>query len=161
MTLSDGSGEVVDIADLAGRGPLHSFCPCCIKDLFSISEGDQREIQATCSSLEENMSGLTQCTEALENTVQELSLTISKNTQEVNRLLQREKVLSDKLERIENNSRRNNSRILDVAKGVKGANIELFVIYLLTKAFPKETSCVNLGAEIKKDDPDLFKLKPG
>ncbi|KAJ1119895.1 hypothetical protein NDU88_008079 [Pleurodeles waltl] len=59
-----------------------------IKERFSISEANQREIQVTCSSLEAKIGNLTQRTWDLEGGLQDLQTVVQENNQEVVHLKQ-------------------------------------------------------------------------
>ncbi|KAJ1190534.1 hypothetical protein NDU88_007272 [Pleurodeles waltl] len=75
---------------------------------FSISENNQKKIQAACLSLEDKLSKLTQRVAVMETRTQELSLAVERNAEEIVKLKLREKELKDKLDKLENNSRHNN-----------------------------------------------------
>ncbi|KAJ1192968.1 hypothetical protein NDU88_002274 [Pleurodeles waltl] len=101
------------------------------EDCFEISEAGQNRIQRTCSNLEGKIENVTQRTLDLEVGLQSLQSAMQENSQEVS-------LLKSKLERLENNARRNNVRILGVKEGLEGSDIKTFVISLLKNSFPPE-----------------------
>ncbi|KAJ1200818.1 hypothetical protein NDU88_004639 [Pleurodeles waltl] len=110
-----------------------------IKELFTTSEENQKDIQATCSSLEAKIQTLTLHTQDLEDGFQDLQTVVQENSRELMCFKLSEKDLFASQERIENNARRNNVRILCVKEGMEEADVKIFVINLLKNSFPQDS----------------------
>ncbi|KAJ1189843.1 hypothetical protein NDU88_006585 [Pleurodeles waltl] len=124
-----------------------------IKDHFETSEANENRIQCTCSNLEAKIENLTQHTLDLEVGFQTLQSVVQENVQEVSRL-------KSKLERFENNARRNNVRILGVKEGLEGSDIKTFVLSLLKNYFLRDNWMDNMEVEIQRVHRDPFKQHP-
>ncbi|KAJ1150283.1 hypothetical protein NDU88_003078 [Pleurodeles waltl] len=104
------------------------------KGRFAVSEANQRGIQVACTKLEGKIDGVAKCTQTLEKRVHDFSMKSGVNTNEIQELKRRGKAMADKLERLDNNARRNDIRILNIPEGTEGKDLKLFVIKVLREA---------------------------
>ncbi|KAJ1127667.1 hypothetical protein NDU88_006062 [Pleurodeles waltl] len=132
-----------------------------IKKGFAISETKQGERREACGALEKKLDLLVLRTQALEEAVGEMRVEISDHKKYIDLLKGNEQALQSKLERLENNSRRNNLRVLNVPEDVEGGNLKMFLSSLLKSALSLEESLEEIVGDIQRIHRDPYKKRPG
>ncbi|KAJ1188117.1 hypothetical protein NDU88_004882 [Pleurodeles waltl] len=105
-------------------------------------------MQGASSKLEGKINELASHTEAIEKTEQYVSMESKVSAKEIQDLEWKGKDLQEKLERLENNARRNNIRIFNVPEGAEGNDLKFFMVKLLREALPQAIDTVDLDSEI-------------
>ncbi|KAJ1089882.1 hypothetical protein NDU88_003025 [Pleurodeles waltl] len=124
---------------------------------ISLREANQAEIRLACESLEKKIDLLALGTQAFEESVETMREDLRRNKEEIQQLKGTERDLQEKLEYLENNSRRNNLRILNVPEGVEGSDLKRYVVSLIKKVNPlDETEDQNFN-DIQRVQHDPFR----
>ena len=92
---------------------------------FSISENNQKSIHATCVLLEKKLEEIAERTTKLEGDVKSLMVQSKQHSRDISEIAKRQNLLEESAERLENHSRRNNIRILNVPEAKEGMDIKL------------------------------------
>ncbi|KAJ1199504.1 hypothetical protein NDU88_003338 [Pleurodeles waltl] len=132
-----------------------------IKKGFTTSKTNQGEIREVFGALEKKLDLLVLRTQALEEAVGEIRVEISDHKKEIELLKGNEQALQSKLERLENNSIRNNLRVLNVPEDAEGGNLKMFSSSLLKNALSLEESLEEIAGDIQRSHRDPFKKRPG
>ncbi|KAJ1082491.1 hypothetical protein NDU88_002656 [Pleurodeles waltl] len=128
-----------------------------IKKEFLTSEANQAEIRSACESLEKKIDLLAFKTQALEESVETMREDLRKNKEEIQQLKGTERDLQEKLEYLENNSRRNNLRILNVPEGVEGSDLKKCIVSLIKKVIPLDETEAQVINDIQRVHRDPFR----
>ncbi|KAJ1210136.1 hypothetical protein NDU88_005504 [Pleurodeles waltl] len=88
-----------------------------VRQGFLVSQTNQKGIQEVCEALATKMDLLTQQTQILEKQVIQLNEAVDKNTSEIEVLKTMGNQKAERLEILENNTRRNNIKIMTVPEG--------------------------------------------
>ncbi|KAJ1104829.1 hypothetical protein NDU88_002238 [Pleurodeles waltl] len=131
-----------------------------IKKGFAVSEGTQAEIRSACESLKKKIDLLALRTQALEESVKTLSENVERNKEEIQLLKRTERDLLDKMEILENNSRRNNLRTLDIPEGMEGSDLKKYIVTLIKKAVPTDASEAEIFNDIQRVHRDPIRKNP-
>ncbi|KAJ1106047.1 hypothetical protein NDU88_003450 [Pleurodeles waltl] len=131
-----------------------------IKKGFLTSEANQAEIRSACESLEKKIDLLAQRTQALEELVEIVRDDLRKNKEEIQQLKGTQQELHEKLEYLENNSRRNNLRILNVPEGVEGSDLKKYIASLIKKVITLDETEVQIINDIQRVHRDPFRRNP-
>ncbi|KAJ1089047.1 hypothetical protein NDU88_002200 [Pleurodeles waltl] len=131
-----------------------------IKKGFAISGENQVEIRSACESLEKKIDLLVFRTQALEESVKTLSENVERNKEEIQLLKRTERDLQDKMEILENNSRRNNLRIFNIPVGMEWSDLKKYIATLIKKAVPTDASEAEILNDIHRVHQDLFRRNP-
>ncbi|KAJ1161366.1 hypothetical protein NDU88_001853 [Pleurodeles waltl] len=102
-----------------------------VRNGFIVSQANQKEIQGVCEGLAEKLDVLSQRTRALEVSIEELKEVTSRERQEVDRLKAKYKESLDKFESLENNTRRNIIRLMNVLEEKEEEDIKVLAVELL------------------------------
>ncbi|KAJ1144858.1 hypothetical protein NDU88_011152 [Pleurodeles waltl] len=94
---------------------------------------------------------------ALEESVETMRENLRKNKEEIQQLKGMELDLQEKLEHLENNSRRNNLRILNVPEGVEGSDLKKYIASLIKKVIPLDETDVQIINDIQRVHRDPFR----
>ncbi|KAJ1204438.1 hypothetical protein NDU88_008216 [Pleurodeles waltl] len=131
LLMSDNQAQITVSEPSAVESMLASLTES-IKKGFLTSEANQAEIRLSCDSLEKKIDLLALRTQALEESVE----TMREDLRKIQQLKGTERDLQEKLEHLENNSRRNNLRILNVLEGVEGSDLKKYIAPLIKKVIP-------------------------
>ncbi|KAJ1203851.1 hypothetical protein NDU88_007632 [Pleurodeles waltl] len=131
-----------------------------IRGKFEISETNQTRIREACEVLESKINLLTDRLGKLEAVVEAHEERVLAQSKDILQLKRGEKMLQDKLETLENNTRRNNIRLLGVPEGLEGEDIKGYVIALIKEVLPNIVG-INLDEDIQRVHRDPFKKNPG
>ncbi|KAJ1184849.1 hypothetical protein NDU88_001646 [Pleurodeles waltl] len=131
-----------------------------IKKCFLTSKANQAEIRLAWVSLEKKIDLLALRTQALEESVETMREDLRRNKEEIQQLKGTERDLQDKFEYLENNSRRNNLRILNVPEGVEGLDLKLYLVSLIKKVIPLEETEDQIFNDIQRVHCDPFRMNP-
>ncbi|KAJ1087814.1 hypothetical protein NDU88_000977 [Pleurodeles waltl] len=131
-----------------------------IKKGFLTSEANQAEIRLACESLEKKIDLLALRTQALEESVETMREDLRKNKEEIQQLKGTERDLQEKFEYFENNSRRNNLRILNVPEGVEGSDLKKYIASPIKKVIPLDETEAQIINDIQRVHRDPFRRNP-
>ncbi|KAJ1201299.1 hypothetical protein NDU88_005112 [Pleurodeles waltl] len=98
--------------------------------------------------------------EALEESVETMREDLRRNKEEIQQLKGTERYLQEKLEYLENNSRRNNLRILNVPQGVEGSDLKRYIVSLIKKVIPLDETEDQIFNDIQRVHRDPFRKNP-
>ncbi|KAJ1116493.1 hypothetical protein NDU88_004703 [Pleurodeles waltl] len=127
-----------------------------IKKGFLTSRANQAEIKFACESLEKKIDLLALQTQALEESVETMREDLRKNKEEIQQLKGMGRDLQEKLEYLENNSRRNNLRILNVPEGVEGSDLKRYIVSLIKKVIPLDETEDQIFNDIQREHRNPF-----
>ncbi|KAJ1161172.1 hypothetical protein NDU88_001659 [Pleurodeles waltl] len=96
-------------------------------------------------------------TQALEESVETMREDLRKNKEEIQQQKGTERDLQEKLEYLENNSRRNNLRILNVPEGVQGLDLKKYIVSLIKKVIPLDETEAQIINDIQRVHSDPFR----
>ncbi|KAJ1217083.1 hypothetical protein NDU88_004678 [Pleurodeles waltl] len=131
-----------------------------IRKGFLTSEANQAEIRLACESLEKKIDLLSLRTQALEESVETMQEDLRRNKEEIQQLKGTEQDLQEKLEYLENNSRRNNLRILNVLEGVEGSYLKRYIVSLIKKVIPLDETEDQIFNDIQRMHRNPFRRNP-
>ncbi|KAJ1105056.1 hypothetical protein NDU88_002464 [Pleurodeles waltl] len=127
-----------------------------IRQGFLVPQNNQKGIQEVCEALATKMDILAQRTQILENQVVQLNETVEKHTNDIVALRVMGNQNAERLEVLENSTRRNNIKIMNVQEGVEGDNIEVSVVGHLCQCGVWEGSEDMLSQDIQRIHRDPF-----
>lgn len=158
--LSQTSASNDQAVNLSSQADPENSMETLLKEIklgFAKSEKNQEKIQLTCEALETKLNALVVRVSALENTLEQTSEEVKTCQNDISKLRSNEKELRDKVETLENISRCNNLRILNIPENSEGQNIKSFIIQLL-KDFLPELDEKSLTEDIQRVHRDPFRL---
>ncbi|KAJ1206885.1 hypothetical protein NDU88_002278 [Pleurodeles waltl] len=128
-----------------------------IKKGFAVSEVNQRNSRQAYEMLEKKFDLLPLRTQALEESVGAMKEELRKNYQEIWQLKDSEQEMQDKLKRLENSSRRNNLRSLNVPDGVEEDYLKAYVTSLIMSILQIEEGEYDFAIDIQRIHRDPFR----
>ncbi|KAJ1186817.1 hypothetical protein NDU88_003597 [Pleurodeles waltl] len=99
-------------------------------------------------------------TQALEESVETLRESLRRNKEEIQLLKGSERDLQEKLKHLENSSRRNNLRILNILEGIEGLDLKKYIATLIKKVIPIDETEVEISIDIQRIHRDPFRRNP-
>ncbi|KAJ1188440.1 hypothetical protein NDU88_005201 [Pleurodeles waltl] len=121
-----------------------------IKKGFPVSEVNQGEIRDACVTLEKKFDLLAIRTQALEESVGTMKEELGQNKEEIQLSKGNERERQEKLEHLENNSRRNNLRVLNVPDRVEGDDLKRYVASLIKNAVSLDEVKKEIASDIQR-----------
>ncbi|KAJ1088352.1 hypothetical protein NDU88_001509 [Pleurodeles waltl] len=109
-----------------------------VKKGFANSEVNQGEIREVCAILERKIDGVMERTQALEEAMGGMKEELAQHKGEIDTLKGSEQALKNRVEHLENYSRRNNLKLLKVPEGIEGNDLKAFVVSLIKSAVDLE-----------------------
>ncbi|KAJ1088717.1 hypothetical protein NDU88_001873 [Pleurodeles waltl] len=98
-------------------------------------------------------------TQALEEAMGGMKEELVQHKGEINTLKRSEQALKNRVEQMENYSRRNNLKLLKVPEGAEGSDLKAFVVSLIKSAVDLEETEDEIGKDIQRIHRDPFKLR--
>ncbi|KAJ1104175.1 hypothetical protein NDU88_001588 [Pleurodeles waltl] len=126
---------------------------------FANSEVNQGEIREVCANLEKKIDGVMVRTQALEEAMGGMKEELVQHKGEIETLKRSELALKNRVEQMENYSRRNNLKLLKVPEGTEGSDLKAFVVSLIKSAVDLEETEDEIGKDIQRIHRDPFKLR--
>ncbi|KAJ1202404.1 hypothetical protein NDU88_006204 [Pleurodeles waltl] len=130
-----------------------------VKKGFANSEVNQGEIREVCANLEKKIDGVMVRTQALEEAMGGMKEELVQHKGEIDTLKRSEQALKNRVEQMENYSRRNNLKLLKAPEGAEGSDLKAFVVSLIKSAVDLEETEDEIGKDIQRIHRDPFKLR--
>lgn len=129
-----------------------------VKNKFKVSELNQKEIRNACKILEKKIDDLNSRTTTLEVEVNGLRETVQANGAQIEKLNIREREQQDRVEILENFSRRNNIKILTIPEGREGENGKAYMVQLIKRELQLEETEQEIAKDLQRVHRDPFRL---
>ncbi|KAJ1201526.1 hypothetical protein NDU88_005334 [Pleurodeles waltl] len=131
-----------------------------IKKGFASSQSNQGEIREACEALEKKFDSLMERIQTLEETVGGMKEELKHHKDEMRDLNEKEQGLQARIKQLENYSRRNNIKLLEVPEGAEGENLKSYVVSLIKFVCGLEESKEEIKKDIQRVHRDLFTRRP-
>ncbi|KAJ1090321.1 hypothetical protein NDU88_003454 [Pleurodeles waltl] len=123
------------------------------------SEVNQGEMREVCAVLERKIDGLMERTQAIEENMGGMKEELAQHKAEIDALKGNEQVLKNRVEQLENYSRRNNLKLLKVPEAAEGNDLKAFVVLLIKSAVGLEENEEEIGKDIQRVHQDPFRMR--
>ncbi|KAJ1156162.1 hypothetical protein NDU88_008886 [Pleurodeles waltl] len=145
---SHRAAAYISLLGTGGRGSTSTSCPAIPRKppLLECAEPLDSDRQLSKSAHE-----------ALEESVETMREDLRRNKEESQQLKGTEWDLQEKLKYLENNSRRNNLRILNVLEEVEGSDLKRYLVSLIKKVIPLDETEDQIFNDIQRVHCDPFR----